>query len=132
MTSVWTGRLFRPIAEDGKAFTIVWDGQIWDIDSWGIPKGTDNLAKAMDFIRFSTGSNPLAEQTKYISYGPARKSSMSMVADSTKALLPTADENMANALQSDANWWADNHDALSAKVEQWLARGGRGLAGSAR
>ncbi len=132
MTSVWNGRLFRPIAEDGKPFTILWDGQIWDIDSWGIPKGSDNKAKAMDFIRFSTGSGPLAEQTKYISYGPARKSAMAMVAESTKALLPTAEANMASALQSDANWWADRHEELSAKFEQWLASGGRGLAGSAR
>jgi len=132
MTSVWNGRMFGPIAEDGKPFTIIWDGQIWDIDSWGIPKGTDNMDKAMAFIRFSTGSTPLAEQTKYISYGPARKSAMAMVADSAKVLLPTAEENMANALQSDANWWADNHEALTAKFEAWLAKGGRGLAGSAR
>lgn len=132
MTSVWNGRMFRPIAEQGKPFVILWDGQIWDIDSWGIPKGSDNLAKALDFIRFSTGSGPLAEQTKYITYGPARKSSMAIVADQTKPLLPTAQENMASALQTDAEWWATNHVAMRARFEQWLASGGRGLSGSAR
>lgn len=132
MTSVWNGRMFGPIAEEGKPFTILWDGQIWDIDSWGIPKGSDNVAKAMDFIRFSTASEQLAEQTKYITYGPARKSSMALVAESKKPLLPTADENMANALQSDAEWWATRHADLTAKFEQWLSEGGRGLAGSAR
>lgn len=132
MTSVWNGRLYRPIAEMGKPFVIMWDGQIWDIDSWGIPKGSANLNKAMDFIRFSTGSGPLAEQTKYITYGPARKSSMAMVAEQTKGLLPTAEENMAMALQSDADWWATHHVALRAKFEQWLSGGGRGLSGSAR
>ncbi len=132
MTSVWNGRMYRPIVEDGKAFTILWDGQIWDIDSWGIPKGSDNLAKALDFIRFSTGSERLAEQTKYISYGPARKSSMALVSESNKAHLPTATDNMANALQTDADWWARHHVALAAKFEEWLAKGGRGLSGSAR
>ena len=132
MTSVWNGRMYRPIVEDGKAFTILWDGQLWDIDSWGIPKGSYNLAKAMDFIRFSTGSRPLAEQTKYISYGPARKSAMALVSEETKALLPTSEENMARALQIDAGWWASRHGELAAKFEDWLARGGRGLSGSAR
>ena len=132
MTSVWNGRMHRPMVEEGKDYAIVWDGQIWDIDLWGIPKGADNLAKAMDFIRFATSSEPLAEQTKHITYGPARISAMALVDDGTKTMLPTAAENMANALQMDAAWWATHLAALSARMEQWLAKGGRGLAGSAR
>ena len=132
MTSVWNGRMYGPIVEKGEPFTILWDGQIWDIDSWGIPKGSYNLDKALDFIRFSTGSRPLAEQTKYISYGPARKSSMPLVADAIKPHLPTAPDNMATALQTDAAWWATHHEELSEKFEAWLLEGGRGLSGSAR
>lgn len=132
MTSVWNGRMYRPIVEDGKAFTILWDGQIWDIDSWGIPKGSYNLDKALDFISFSTGSKPLAEQTKYISYGPTRRSAMALVSDQTKAYLPTAPDNMTHALQTDADWWAGHHEELTAEFEAWLAAGGRGLSGSAR
>ena len=132
MTSVWNGRMYRPIVEDGKEYTILWDGQIWDIDSWGIPKGTYNLSKALDFIRFATTSQQLAEQTKYISYGPARKSSMVLVGDKVKTMLPTAPENMANALQTNAEWWASHQVELSAKFEQWLAKGGRGLSGFPR
>ena len=132
MTSVWNGRMYRPMVEEGKDYAIVWDGQLWDIDSWGVPKGTENLEKAMDFIRFATSSARLAEQTRYISYGPARMSAMALVADETKAMLPTAAANMANALQTDAGWWATHHAALSAKFEEWLAKGRRGLSGSAR
>lgn len=132
MTSVWNGRMYRPIVEAGKDYTILWDGQIWDIDSWGIPKGTANLSKALTFIGFATGSDRLAEQAKYISYGPARKSSLAMISDDVKAMLPTSAENMANALQTDAAWWATHHAELSAAFERWLAAGGRGLSGSAR
>ena len=132
MTSVWNGRLYRPIVEDGRDFAILWDGQIWDIDSWGIPKGSFNKAKALDFIHFATGTEPLAEQAKYISYGPARKSSMDLIADDIKAMLPTAADNSKNALQSNAEWWASNHKAMTEKFEQWLVKGGRGLSGSSR
>ena len=132
MTSVWNGRMYRPIVEDGKPYAILWDGQIWDIDSWGIPKGSDNLHKAQDFIRFATATGPLAEQTKYISYGPARTSSLALVADETKPHLPTAPDNLARALQTDAEWWATHQVALTERFEEWLASGVRGLAGSAR
>jgi putative spermidine/putrescine transport system substrate-binding protein len=132
MTSVWNGRMYRPIVEGGKDYAILWDAQIWDIDSWGIPKGSYNLRKALDFIRFATSSRQLAEQTKYISYGPARKSSMALVDGKVAAMLPTSEDNMANALQSNAEWWATHQAELSAKFEQWLAKGGRGLAGSSR
>ena len=132
MTSVWNGRMHRPMVEEGKDYAIVWDGQLWDIDSWGIPKGTDNLDKAMNFIRFATTSEQLAEQTRHIPYGPARVSSLALVDDATRTMLPTAAENMANALQMDAGWWATHLADLSAKLEQWTAKGGRGLSGSAR
>ena len=132
MTSVWNGRMYRPIVEEGKDYVIVWDGQVWDIDSWGIPKGTENLDKALDYIRFATDSRQLAEQTRYISYGPARASAMALVDDGIREMLPTAQANMASALQSNAGWWATHQAELSEKFENWLAKGGRGLAGSAR
>lgn len=132
MTSVWNGRLYPAIVDEGKDYSIVWDGQIWDIDSWGIPKGSYNASKAFEFIQFATESRQLAEQTKYISYGPARKSSMAMIDEKVKTMLPTHADNMATALQSNAQWWASRHADLSVQFEQWLAQGGRGLSGSAR
>ena len=124
MTSVWNGRMYLRTRswKHGEDFTILWDGQIWDIDSWGIPKGSHNLDKAMDFIRFATGSEPLAEQTEYISYGPGRLSAMALVSDQVAPHLPTAEANMANALQIDAEWWATHHAELSAAFEAGSCR----------
>ncbi|XWN30068.1 MAG: ABC transporter substrate-binding protein [Devosia sp.] len=132
MTSVWNGRTYGPIVEEGKPIALVWDGQVWDIDSWGIPAGSYNLEKAKDFIKFSTASQRLANQTKYISYGPARKSSMAFVSADVLPHLPTSEENLATALQIDAGWWADNLDTMSTAFEAWAVQGARGLAGSAR
>jgi putative spermidine/putrescine transport system substrate-binding protein len=132
MTSVWNGRTYRPIVEAEMPMAILWDGQVWDIDSWGIPAGSDNLEKAKDFIRFSTDTERLADQANYISYGPARRSSMALIPDDIKMHLPTLDEHLAHALQLDAEWWAANQEALTTAFEAWLISGGRGLAGSAR
>jgi len=132
MTSVWNGRMFRPVAEDGRPFTLVWDGQIWDIDSWGIVKGSGNLDKAREFIQFATSTEQLAEQTKHISYGPARQSAMALVSEEVAAMLPTAPDNMTNALQSDALWWAEHHDELAAAFDAWLEGSADRLSGVAR
>lgn len=133
MTSVWNGRMYRPMVEKGEAFAILWDGQVWDIDSWGIVKGTDVLDKALQFVHYATDTRRLVDQTRYISYGPARKSSVARVDASVLDHLPTAEKNMANALQTDAGWWATNMPALKARFEAWIkSDAGRGPSGTAR
>ena len=79
MTTAYNGRIFNAAAGEGKPFTIVWDGQIPDFDLFVIPKGAPNKDLVLDFIKFSTDTQRLADQAKYIAYGPARKSSGSLV-----------------------------------------------------
>ena len=76
MTSAYNGRLYNAIFKEKKPFVIIWDAQVWDIDLWGIVKGTPNLAAALDFVKFATDTARLADQANYISYGPVRRSSM--------------------------------------------------------
>ncbi len=133
MTSVWNGRTYRPIVEKGEAVTVIWDGQVWDIDSWGIVKGTDNLDKAVSFVHYATDTQRLVDQTKYISYGPARKSSVAKVGAEVLDHLPTAEKNMANALQTNAGWWASRLPEMREQFEGWIKSAeGRGLSGAAR
>ena len=122
MTTAYNGRLYNAIFQENKPFVIVWDGQVWDLDLWGIPKGSDGGEKAWDFIKFSTDTQRLADQAKYISYGPARKSSMALVNEEVKPHLPTAPENFQNALQNDYEWWADNQDEMNERFNAWLAK----------
>ena len=40
MTSAYNGRLYNAIFKEKKRFVIIWDAQVWDVDYWGIVKGT--------------------------------------------------------------------------------------------
>ena len=122
MTSAYNGRLFNAIFEEGKNFQLIWDGQVWDIDLWGIPRGTPNLETVLDFVKFSTDSQRLADQTKWISYGPVRKSSFKLVGDKVKPHMPTAPDNFKSALQNNFEFWADNNDELNERFATWLAK----------
>ena len=127
MTTAYNGRIFNAVAGEGKPFEIVWDGQIWDLDLWVIPKGAKNKELAMDFLKFSTATEQLAKQASYISYGPARMSSAPMVGKyynkdiDMGPQMPTAPANLKNAVQNDFNFWADNADQLNERFNAWLA-----------
>ena len=127
MTTAYNGRIFNAVAGEGKPFEIVWDGQIYDLDLWVIPKGAKNLDTAMEFLKFSTATEQLAAQASYISYGPARKSSAPLVGKyhnkdiDMGPQMPTDPANLANAAQSDFEFWADNADQLNERFNAWLA-----------
>ena len=110
----------QPVKTDGKPFQIIWDGQVWDIDLWGIPKGSKNLETTMEFVRFSTDTQRLADQTKWISYGPVRKSSLPLVAPEMQPHMPTYPENFKTALQNDFEWWSDNQARMDQRFREWL------------
>ncbi|MEM9370358.1 MAG: ABC transporter substrate-binding protein [Pseudomonadota bacterium] len=128
MTTAYNGRIFNAVAAEDKPFEIVWDGQVWDLDLWIIPKGAPNKDAAMDFMAFSTDTERLAGQASWISYGPTRQSSSALVGsyDGKPDLkmgpqMPTAPENFKNALQNDFEFWADNQDELNERFNAWLA-----------
>ena len=52
MTTAYNGRIFNAIASENKPFKIVWDGQIFDLDLFVIPKGTKKKDLALKFIAF--------------------------------------------------------------------------------
>ncbi len=127
MTTAYNGRIFGAQVSENKPFEIVWDGQIMDLDLWAIPKGAPNVAGALDFIAYSTDTKRLADQAKYISYGPARKSSSALIGQHAETgvdmlpHMPTAPANLQNALLNDFAWWADHQDEMNERFASWLA-----------
>lgn len=122
MTTAYNGRLFNAIFTEKKPFEIVWDGQVWDLDLWGIPRGSKNLEATLKFVKFSTDTQRLADQAKWISYGPVRKSSLPLVAAEMQPHMPTYSENFKNAVQNDFEWWADHQDEMNERFAAWLAK----------
>ena len=130
MGSTYNGRLFALIEEQGQNVGMLWDGQVFDLDGWIIPAGLsdERKARALDYVYFATDTQRLADQAKYISYGPARKSSAPLV--STHATLgidmaphmPTDPDNAKNTLLYNYSFWADYRDDIDAKFQAWLAK----------
>jgi putative spermidine/putrescine transport system substrate-binding protein len=127
MTTAYNGRIFAAAAGEGKPFNTVWDGQVYEYDLFVIPKGAPNVAEAKEFVAFATSTQALADQAKWISYGPARKSSGSLVGlyqDGKTEMgpyMPTAAANLTNALASSYEFWVDHDSELNERFNSWLA-----------
>ncbi|WP_423907489.1 ABC transporter substrate-binding protein [Candidatus Spongiihabitans sp.] len=128
MGSTYNGRLFSAIVEEKQPIAMLWDWQAFDLDGWIVPKGGKNEAEVMKYLKFATDTQRLADQAKYISYGPARASSAPLVGKH-EALgiemaphMPTDPNNATNTLIYDYEFWADNTDDLTELFNVWLAQ----------
>jgi putative spermidine/putrescine transport system substrate-binding protein len=122
MTSAWNRNIYNAVVKDKRPFAILWDRQGLDWDWWAIPKGAPNVDAAYRFIAFASDPQRMAEQTKYISYGPANRDALAHVGAEVLPYLPTAEANMATALVSDPQFWAENSDRLRERFFDWLAQ----------
>ena len=127
--STYNGRLFAAIEEQDQPIGMMWDAQVFDLDGWIIPEGLsdERLARAKDFIYFATDTQRLADQAKYISYGPARLSSAPLVGQhATLGIdmaqhMPTDPANAQNTFLYNYEFWADYRDDIDAKFQAWLS-----------
>lgn len=130
MGSTYNGRLFSAIVEQKQPIAMLWDWEVFDFDGWVVPKGLDEAQKnrVMHFLNFATDTQRLADQAKYISYGPARASSQPLVSKHATLgiemapFMPTNPANQKNYLVNNIEWWADNQDAVEVAFQNWLSQ----------
>ena len=129
--STYNGRLFSVIEEQHQPVKMLWDAQVFDLDGWIILEGglkEDRLNRAKHYVKFATDTQRLADQAKWISYGPARKSSAPLVGKHAELgidmapHMPTDPANAKNTFLYNYEWWADHRDDLDAKFQAWLAK----------
>jgi putative spermidine/putrescine transport system substrate-binding protein len=126
MASAYNGRLFAAIEEEKQPIAMMWDWQVFDLDGWVIPKDAPHMEEVEKYLKFATDTKRLADQAKFISYGPARKSSAPMVGKHAKLgiemapHMPTDPANSKNSILTNYEWWADHRAELDERFNAWL------------
>jgi putative spermidine/putrescine transport system substrate-binding protein len=113
------GRFFDAIKREGKPFTVVWHGNLYDLDAWGIVKGTPKKQLALEFVAFTTSTKALSG-FQDVAYGPPRQSSMALVDKSVIDHLPST--HVDKGLKADGIFWADYGETLGEKFNEWLLK----------
>ena len=129
IATAYNGRIFNAQVNENQPFKIMWDGAMFETDGWVVPANQSNLDLVKKYIYFATDTQRLADQAKYISYGPARKSSAPLVGKfegtdiDMKPHMPTNPENLKSAIRFNVEFWADYGDALEERFNAWVAGG---------
>jgi putative spermidine/putrescine transport system substrate-binding protein len=125
MGIAFNGRIFSAIVAENKPFALIWDGQIFDLDLWAIPKGSPNKASALELIIFATKPDHLARQARWFPYGPVRKSALKLIGKHPEVdvnmsdFIPTSQSNFKRALRMDAAWWEKHEAEMKEHLKVW-------------
>jgi len=121
MSTAYNGRI-DAAQKEGKNLKVVWNGSIYDLDYWVIPKGSPNKALAEQYIAYSVSSKPQQEYARHIAYGPVNDAAIKSLDAATLANLPNSPANGKNAVQEDMGFWTDHGDELEQRFNSWAAK----------
>ena len=122
MTSAYNGRISAANEKDKKNFKISWDGALYTIDSWVILKGSPNKDSAYKFLDFVGKAENQAKLPEFITYGVTNKAATAQIDPKLLSNLPTASENIEDAVELNASFWLENIDNLNERFNKWAAQ----------
>lgn len=74
------------------------------------------------FIAFSVAPQQQKTYSENIAYGPANTQAVPLLAKDILKDMPTTPENIANQVQIDVSFWADNGEQLEQRFNSWAAK----------
>ncbi|GLK90971.1 ABC transporter substrate-binding protein [Pseudomonas turukhanskensis] len=120
MSSAYNGRIAAVQKESN--LKVVWTGGIYDFDAWAIPKGAKNAEEAKKFIAYSVQPEQQKIYSENIAYGPANSKAVALLDKGILKDMPTTPENIADQVQIDVTFWADNGEQLEQRFNSWAAK----------
>ena len=120
MSSAYNGRIAAVQKESN--LKVVWNGGVYDFDSWAIPKGAKDLDAAKAFAAFTVQPDQQMVYSSNIAYGPANKNAVALLDKGLLADMPTTPENIAGQVAMNVEFWADFGEQLEQRFNAWAAK----------
>jgi len=117
MTSAYTLWIDRE-EQAKKNFKIVWNGSLYDVDSWAIPKGTPRASDAYRFIAFASKAENQKALSKELPYGPTNKKAWPLFDPDLANRLPS-EASLGRALKIDTAFWIRHGEELEKRFDKW-------------
>ncbi len=122
MTSSFNGRISNAQKEGNKNLSIAWNGGLYEVEYWVVPKGTPKKDLAMKFIASTVKPESQIEYAKQIPYGPTTKNAAGKIEPSLASTLPSSPENLKMAVAVDPAFWLDHGEELERRFNAWAAK----------
>jgi len=120
MASAYTGRMYA--LRNSSTLRVVWNGGIYDIGVWGVPRGAGTLEAAKKFMAFTLSPHAQKAYAERIGNAPVSKKALELLDSEVLQSLPTAPANIAVQIPVDVYFWADWFEQLEQRFHAWAAR----------
>ncbi len=118
MTSAYTLWIDRE-QQRKKNLKIAWDGSLYDIDSWAIPKGTPKASDAYRFIAFASMPEHQKVLSENLAYGPTNRKALPLLDPELAGTLPSAETHLKRALKVDTAFWIRHGEEVEKRFDSW-------------
>lgn len=115
----WSGRI-ATAEQEGSPVDMTYNGGIMISAGWVVPKNAPNRENAMKFIEYASEANQQYEFSKRIPYGSTNPDAVALMDDKLKTDLGQSDEQLANEMYLNNNYWAENLSAVEERFNAWL------------
>ena len=121
MSTAFNGRI-DAAQREGKNLKVVWNGSIYDLDYWAIPKGSPKKDLALQYIAYSLSTPAQSAYAKHIAYGPVNNEAVKSLDASTLKDLPNSPANVTTAVLQNIDFWTDRGDELEQRFAAWASK----------
>lgn len=121
MTAAFNGRITTAQGE-GRNFPVVWNQQLYSVDYWAIINDSPNHDQAVDLVDYMNSTAPQKRFAETIPYGIANQKAMAELDPEVLAILPSAPDNLREAIKLDSGFWIDHGQELTERFSNWVAR----------
>jgi len=124
--SAYNARIFQAITTNKDPIEFFWDWQALDLDVWVIPQTSIGQIKAKEFIEHAVTTRVLADQARYLPYGPIRKSAAEKIGQNPDTGIemgkysPTSPQNLGRYFIVNYTFWEQHAERLQERFDQWL------------
>ena len=120
MSSAYNGRIAA--VQDESQLRVVWNGGIYDMDAFAIPKGAKNTEEGLRFIQYVLQTEQQKNYAQQIAYGPVNRAAVPLVDAARRSNMPTDEANLAGQVAMNAAFWADHGEQLEQRFNAWAAK----------
>ena len=120
MSSAPSARIAAFSHAEHRNFGIQWTASLYDVQSWVILKGSQNLRQATQFLYFSGTPAIQARLVGHFGEGGWAKGANDGLAPEVAQLSPTLPANLNAAVRMDSAFWHDNLAKLRQRFDAWL------------
>ncbi|MEV5410372.1 extracellular solute-binding protein [Thermopolyspora sp. NPDC052614] len=108
------------LLNEKKNIKIVWDKTVVSVNGLAVPRGSKNKATANDFLRSVVQPDPVATITEMLGTVPVNRNAKPNLTENGKAVEVYGPVNTGTTVVQDIDWYAQNWDAITTKLNNWL------------